>query len=379
MSVALHHDVHGPGGAPVLVLAGSLGTTLEMWDGQLPLAARLRLVRVDHRGHGGSPAPPGPYEIADLGRDVVTLLDRLAIERASYCGLSIGGMVGIWLAAHVPERIERLVLICTSARMAPATAWADRAAAVRAAGSTEVIADAVVERWLTPDFAAAHPDLRARLRAMLAATPAAGYAACCGAIERMDLRGDLTRITAPTLVVSGADDPAASLEHQHLISQRIPGARHEVVGPAAHLASVEQAAAVNDLILEHLEPVSHDTYEAGMRVRREVLGNAHVDSAVVDATEFTAPFQEFITRYAWGDVWAREGLDRRTRSAITLALLTALGRENEIAMHVRAARTTGLTPVEIAEVLLHTAVYAGVPAANAAFRWVKEVLGEELG
>jgi 3-oxoadipate enol-lactonase len=247
-----HHEISGIDGAPTLLVGASLGTTLEMWDGQLPLAERLRLVRYDHRGHGGSPTPPPPYEIADLGRDVLALMDSLGIERASYCGLSIGGMVGLWLGANAPERLERLVVICTAARLA-ASGWRERAAAVLEAGSTEVVADTVVERWLTPDYAAEHPDVRARLRAMLAATDPAGYAACCGAIERLDMREQLRAIKAPTLVISGSDDPATPIEHQRLIAEAIGGARHEVVGPAAHLAAVQQPEAVNRLILEHLE------------------------------------------------------------------------------------------------------------------------------
>ena len=130
----LHHELSGPEGAPVVLMGSSLGTSLQMWDGQLPLAERLRLVRFDHRGHGASPSPPGPYEIADLAGDVVALMDELGIERARYCGLSIGGMIGMWLAANAPERIERLVLICTSAHMPPASRWQERAAAVLAAG-----------------------------------------------------------------------------------------------------------------------------------------------------------------------------------------------------------------------------------------------------
>jgi 3-oxoadipate enol-lactonase len=248
----LHHEISGADSAPALLMGGSLGTTLKLWERQLPLAERLRLVRYDHRGHGASPVPPAPYEIADLGRDAVALMDSLKLERASYCGLSIGGMVGIWLGANAPERIERLVLICTSAHISPASVWRERAAAVLEAGSAEVIADAVVDRWLTPDYAAEHADVRAELRAMLVATDAAGYAACCGAIERMDLREQLPRITAPTLVISGSDDPATPVEHQRLIAAAIPGARHEVVGPAAHFAAVQQPEAVNRLILEHL-------------------------------------------------------------------------------------------------------------------------------
>ena len=248
----LHSEIAGPADAPVLVMGSSLGTSLEMWDPQLALAERLRLVRHDHRGHGRSPVPPEPYEIEDLGRDVVALLDALEIERASYCGLSIGGMVGMWLGANAPERIDRLVLICTSAHLPPAEGWAERAANVREAGTVEVVADAVVARWLTPAYADAHPELVAELRAMLVATDPDGYAACCGAIERMDLRDQLARISAPTLVISGADDEATPPEHQQLIAGSIPGARLATVAPAAHLAAVERPAEVNALIAAHL-------------------------------------------------------------------------------------------------------------------------------
>jgi 3-oxoadipate enol-lactonase len=242
----IHHEAAGDG--PVVVLGSSLGTTLHMWDGQLPLAKRFRLVRYDHRGHGGSPSPPGPYEIADLARDVL----ELGIERAHYVGVSIGAMVAMWIAANAPERVDRLVLICTSAHMPPASAWQQRAAAVLDAGTTEVVADAVVDRWLTPGFAAENPGERARLRAMLTSADPAGYAACCGAVERMDLRGELGRIRAPTLVVSGADDFATPVDHQRLIAESIPGARHEILSPAGHVAVVEQPQAVNRLIEEHL-------------------------------------------------------------------------------------------------------------------------------
>lgn len=250
--MTLHHTLSGPDDAPVLLLGASLGTDMRMWEAQLPLAQSFRLLRFDHRGHGQSPAPPGPYELADLAGDVLELMDSLGIARASLCGLSLGGMVGMWLGAHAPERIERLVLLCTAAHMPPASAWRERAAAVRAAGSTEPVADAVLAGWLTPAFAAAQPQVRAELRAMLTASPADGYAWCCGAIERMDLRDDLKRITAPTLVISGADDPATPVQRQAMIAAAVPQARHEVVGPAAHLAAVERPEAVNHLIKEHL-------------------------------------------------------------------------------------------------------------------------------
>ncbi len=245
---ALHYEISGPEGAPTLLLGPSLGTTLRMWDGQLPLAERLRLVRFDHRGHGGSPVPPAPYEIADLGRDVVELMDGLGLERVHYCGLSLGGMVGMWLGANAPERIDRLVLLCTAAYMPPASMWEQRITSVSEAGSVEPIAAAVVERWLTPEFRARRPELTASLRGMIAESPAEGYSGCCAAIARMDLRRDLERVRAPTLVVSGAQDVATPVADQELIAAAVPEARHAVVSPAAHLAAVEQAGRVNELI-----------------------------------------------------------------------------------------------------------------------------------
>ena len=255
MSAArLHSERSGPDDAPVLVLGGSLGTTLAMWDPQVArLADRRRIVRYDHRGHGGSPAPLGPYAIDELGRDVLDLLDGLGCARASYCGLSLGAMVGMWLAANAPERIERLVLLCTSAHLPPPSAYRDRAATVRAAGTPEVVADAVLARWLTPAWAQENPGPAAWLREMFSQVSAEGYAGCCEAIAALDLRADLKRISAPTLVVAGAEDPATPPAHAELIAAGVPGARLVVLERAAHLASVERADAVSDLIADHLD------------------------------------------------------------------------------------------------------------------------------
>lgn len=248
----LHCEVSGPAGAPALLLGPSLGTTAAIWTASLDALAReFRVLRYDHRGHGASPAPPGPYEIEDLAGDVLALLDRHGIERASYCGISLGGMVGMWLAAHAPERIDRLVLTCTSAYLPPASGWAERAAKVRAAGTTEVVADAVIGPWLTPPFAAAHPEIRTGLRAMLCASPAEGYAACCGVIERLDLRPALAQIAAPTLVIAAAGDAATPPEHGRRIAAAVSGARIEILPDAAHLANVERPAEVGALIAGH--------------------------------------------------------------------------------------------------------------------------------
>jgi 3-oxoadipate enol-lactonase len=183
---------------------------------------------------------------------VLALIDRLGLATVSFCGLSIGGMVGQWLAINAPERIERLTLICTSAHLPPASAWHERAGTVRAAGSAEVVADAVLARWFTAGYAAAHPDVVARHRAMLAATPAEGYAGCCEAIGDLDLRGELASVSCPTLVIAGAQDPATPPAHGRAIAGAIAGARLEVLDPGAHLASVERAEAVTALIAEHM-------------------------------------------------------------------------------------------------------------------------------
>lgn len=252
--MALNYEISGPAGAPRLLMGGSIGTSLSMWDRQLPLADSLRLVRFDHRGHGRSPnpSPATPWEIEDLAHDVLGLMDALGLERAHYCGLSLGGMVGMWLAANAPDRIDRLILLCTSAHMPPPSLWQERSRAVLEAGSVEPLADAALQRWLTPAFANANPSVRAWVRSMLVDTPATGYAACCGAIERMDLREALPSIGAATLVVSGAQDPSTPPAHQQLIAEAVPGARHEILDPAAHLAAVERPDDINRLILEHV-------------------------------------------------------------------------------------------------------------------------------
>jgi 3-oxoadipate enol-lactonase len=254
MSVELNHRINGPYDAPVVVLSNSLGSSMEMWAPQIPaLSVRFRVMRYDQRGHGESPVPPGPYGFQELGQDVLDLLDRNDIERAHFVGLSMGGMTGMWLGANAPERIDRMVLLCTTPYFGTPETWIDRAATVRAEG-TEAVADAGVERWFTDGFRESQPAVVARMRAMIASQPDEGYAECCGALERLDLRDQLGRIQAPTLVIAGAQDPSTPPDpHAKLIAERIPGARLEVLDPGAHLLNVERAPDVTDLILDHLE------------------------------------------------------------------------------------------------------------------------------
>lgn len=231
----------------------------------------------------------------------------------------------------------------------PGSAWIDRAQAVRADGIASIAA-AVVGRWFTPGLADNDPELVARHVAMVEATPDEGYAACCEALSTWDGRNDLARIVAPTLLVAGEQDPATPPSTLSAIADGIADAVLHVVDPGAHLANVEQAGRVTKLLATHIG--SHTSalaqrsaaVSAGMTVRRQVLGDAHVDRSIAGATEFTAPFQDFITRTAWGDIWSRPGLDHHTRRLLTLAILTAVGNEHELDMHIRAALRAGIDP-----------------------------------
>ena len=250
--IDLNYRVDGPPDAPVLVLSHALGLSLAMWNPQLERLSKVfRVVRYDHRGHGGSPVPAGPYTIEVLGRDLIHLLDRLGLNRVSFCGLSLGGMVGMWVASNVPERIDRLVLCCTAARMLRPDDFAARARAVCERG-IDAIADSLIGRWFTPAFAASHPDTIARIRAMLLSTPREGYAGGCEAIAQMDLRDDLPRIKAPTLVLAAEHDQSTPPELSRQIAERIPGAEVVLIPDAAHIANVEQPAAITGHMLGHV-------------------------------------------------------------------------------------------------------------------------------
>ena len=251
-AVAVSHSVAGPEDAPVVVLSNSLGATRAMWDPQMPaLTERYRVISYDTRGHGDSPSPAGPYTLDDLVDDLVALLDEVGAERAHVAGLSLGGMTALRLAAREPGRVDRLALLCTSAKPDPQP-FLDRAAAVRS-GGTAPLAPAIAGRWLTPAYAAEHPDLVARLEAMIAGCDDDGYAACAEVVAAVDLREDLGRIPAPTVVISGWDDLALPPEHQKLIADSIPGAELVTVSPGAHLANLEQPLRVTGVLLGHFD------------------------------------------------------------------------------------------------------------------------------
>ncbi|MEV0390615.1 4-carboxymuconolactone decarboxylase [Nonomuraea sp. NPDC050643] len=358
----MRYQVRGPEGGEPLVLGPSLGTSSKVWAPQLAALTRtFRVLTFDLPGHGGSPAT-GARTMDDLAALVLEAATAQGWAGFHYAGISAGGAIGATLAVRHPGRVRSLALLCSSARFGEPQAWHDRAALVRAQGTAPLI-EPTARRWF------AGPPDQALLADLTAADPA-GYADCCDALAAFDLRGELAAITAPTLVVAGREDPATPPAHARLLADGIPGATLVEIAGAAHLANVDRPEPVTAALLAHLPSSS------GMRVRREVLGDAHVDRAVARTTGFTRDFQDLITRYAWGEIWTRPGLDRRTRSCVTLTALVARGHLEELAMHVRAAVRNGLTPDEIGEVLLQSAIYCGVPAANSAFAVAQRVLAE---
>ncbi|WP_197382945.1 3-oxoadipate enol-lactonase [Mycolicibacterium mengxianglii] len=252
-AVEVHAVVTGAADAPAVVLSNSLGSTHHMWDAQIAeLEKQFRVVRYDTRGHGDSPVPPGPYSIDDLAADLTALLDRLGIEQAHLIGLSLGGMTAMRVASRTPQRVRRMVLLCTAAQLPPAQSWIERAALVRTQG-TQAVAGAVVQRWFTPGYLSAHPEQCAAHEAMVAATPSEGYAGCCEAIAALDLREVLPTITAPTLAIAGADDAATPPARLEEIVASIPDARLLTVAQSAHLANAEQPEDITPALIEHLE------------------------------------------------------------------------------------------------------------------------------
>jgi 3-oxoadipate enol-lactonase len=248
----LFYRFDGPPEATVLVLSNSLGTDLGMWDSQLTdFAKRFRVLRYDSRGHGQSEVTPGPYSIADLGRDALALLDAIGLGRVRFCGLSKGGMVGMWLGSNAPDRIERMVLCNTSAQLGTPELWNPRIELVRR-GGMEAVTPSVLERWFTSDFRARAPQAVEKVRRMLLATPPEGYAACCAAIRDMDQREAIRSIRAPALVVAGVHDPATPPSHGREIAGRIPGATL-VELEAAHLSNIEAADQFTAAVLDFLE------------------------------------------------------------------------------------------------------------------------------
>jgi 3-oxoadipate enol-lactonase/4-carboxymuconolactone decarboxylase len=402
------------------------------------LTERYHVIGWDLPGHGGSPAARQFFDIPALAASVLALVDGVLADRGErggtfvYAGVSVGGAVGLQLLLDHPGRISAAATICSGARIGTPQSWLERAETVRANGTPSMVTGSAA-RWFSAGFVERRLAVASALLQALQDTERFSYAWVCEALARFDVRDRLAEIGVPLLAVAGSEDVVTPPEFAAEIAAGVIDGRLEVVDGVAHLAPAENPGEIAVLLDElmkrtlgqrfpdsfgdisgpgtgsvpvfqgadpdfgrsgpdfdrpHLDPddarteleglgvakTVDEVLADGMRVRREVLGDAHVDRAIVSATDFTADFQELITSYAWGSIWTRPGLDRRSRSMITLTALVALGHHEELALHVRAARTIGLTDDEIKEVLLQSAIYCGVPAANTAFRIAQQVL-----
>ena len=364
------YRLDGRGDRPVVMLSHSLGQDHSMWDPQAAdLAEHYRVLRYDIRGHGASDATAGDYTVELLGRDALAIADGLNIEQFAFCGLSLGGMIGQWLALHAPNRITALVLANTSPRP-DAKAMETRRKTVLESGMSAV-AEMVMGRFFSPRLLQANTPAVAGSRRILLATDPAGYAGCCAAVRDTDFTAQLGKIKPHTLVISGDLDVSLPWSgHSEVLAT---GIRHPRVVrlKAAHLANLEMPRSFSAALHAFLPTERTDGRESGMRVRRAVLGDSHVDKALESATS-TPEFQDFITRYAWGTVWTRPGLDIRTRRLLVLAMTAAMGRWEEFRLHVRAGLAHELEWCDIEEVLLQTAIYAGVPAGNSGLHAASE-------
>jgi 3-oxoadipate enol-lactonase/4-carboxymuconolactone decarboxylase len=370
------------GRGPLLLVGPALGTSAAtLWSRcAAELAGDFEVVGWDLPGHGASAPATGPFTLAELADGVRALAGDRPFQHA---GDSIGGAVGLQLLLE--HRIAAAALVCTGARIGTADSWRERAALVRAEG-TEAVVSTAAQTWFGPGFADREPAVAAALLDHLAGVEAASYAWACEALADFDVTARLAEIRSPLVAIGGGYDTRTPVDGLREIVERVPDGRLTVLDPVGHLAPAEAPAATAALIVGYLLRRPHppgtgltvaDVQAAGHRVRREVLGDAHVEQAAARTTALDRDFQDLIERYAWGSVWTRPGLDRRSRSIGVLTALVARGHHEELAMHLRAARTNGLTLGEITEVLVQAAVYCGVPDANTAFRIARQVFEEE--
>jgi len=376
-------DFGGPDEGPLLLLGPSLGTTAStLWNGAAPkLTEHVRAVGWELPGHGRG-ARAEPFTIAELAAAVLVLADELDAQTFYYAGDSVGGCVGLQLMLDAPHRLSSATLLCTGAAIGTSAGWRERAAMVRAHG-IEPLIEAAAQRWFGPGFVRRAPGASAALLDALAGTDPECYALTCEALATFDVTDRLPEVVTPVLAVAGAADEPTPPDSLQRIASGVKDGRLAVLDGVGHLAPAEAPDRVAALIIEHVgvapqasAQTTDDVYRAGMAVRREVLGDAHVDRSLAGTTALTADFQHMITQYAWGTIWTRPGLDRRSRSMITLTALVARGHHEELAMHLRAARRNGMANDEIKELLMQTAIYCGVPDANTAFRIAAEVLSD---
>lgn len=367
-----YYRLDGNEDRPVVVFSHSLGCDHSLWDAQAAaLAPHFRVLRYDTRGHGATDVPAGDYSIETLAVDALALIDALGIDWFTWCGLSLGGMIGQRLGVTAPARVTNLILANTSPRVADPNSMETRRRTAIEQGMP-AITETAMGRFFTAETLASNSPAAAGIRRVLLATNPAGYAGCCAAIRDMDHTRILSSIRIPTLVIAGDYDVSTPWSgHGEVLAREIVNAQVEHLA-TAHLSNLKRPRGFIAALFRFLMPQSADTLAAGFERRRAVLGDAHVDRAVASVTDFTKAFQELITRFAWGTIWQRPGLDDRTRRLLVLAITASLSRWEEFRLHLGAGLAHDLETCDVEEALLQIAVYAGVPAANTAFQFARE-------
>lgn len=362
--------VVGPAGAQTLVLLGEAGLGAATWNALVgPLAEQFRIVRpneeVDHKQE---------LNVAALGQSAMRAMDAVGCARAHVAGSGLGGLVALWLAIHHPERVARIAVIGASAKLNDSAAWISLAARLRK-GDIENVANDLVRGWLTPALRERDAALVKNLAAAIMSHEPATLAGLFETAAEIDLRQDIGRVAAPVLVLSGEEDAVTNKAALEELRAALPQATLETIPQSAHLVTVEQPARVAKGLLDHFGSAA--SLEAGFRSRRIALGDPHVDKTIAAITPFTRSFQDFLTRYCWGEVWTRAGLSRRDRSMVTIAALVAIGAEHEIPVHVRAGLRHGLKIEEFPELYEHLALYTGLPRAFGALNVTQRTLVED--
>jgi 3-oxoadipate enol-lactonase/4-carboxymuconolactone decarboxylase len=373
----MYYRLEGKPGLPVLVLSHSIGTDHGMWEPQIAdLIQHFQVLRYDTRGHGATDAPAGAYSVEQFGNDVLALADKLSIGKFAFCGLSMGGAIGQWLAVNAPGRIEHLILANTGPKLGSRENWETRIRAVTEKGMSAIL-DLAMQRFFSSEALQRCDPQVESIKSVFLATSPVGYAGCCAALRDFDANAVLGQISALTLVITGQRDVSTPWTgNGETLCQRIAGAK-SVLLDAAHLSNLERPHSFTSAVTEFLlANANADLLQNGFKIRRAVLGDEHVDRSIANTTDLNREFQDLITRYAWGTVWTRPGLDIRTRRLLVLAMTAALGRYEEFRMHLRAGLKSGLEVSDLKEVLLQSAIYAGVPAANTAFQIAREELGK---
>ena len=361
---------HRPGLGRTIVFANSLGSDQSIWDEVIAaLPTGYGVLSYDLRGHGLS---TGVAEsIAEMADDLSQLVDALDLVDILFCGVSIGGMIGQVFSAKRTDVVRGAIFCNTALQIGTVERWTDRIASVEKDG-TAGIAESVASNWFGPDYAA-QTDRMALHKAMIARTTNAGYSAACAAIRDAELSEFATAIRVPVLCIGGTHDQSVPPDAVQALAQTIPCAQVEIIDGLGHLPCLELPEQLATVI-GNFDPASDSRTEAGMQIRRAVLGDAHVERSQAEVTLLDQAFQTLITQGAWGTVWASPGISSRERSMLTLALLAATGNFDEIPMHIRASLRTGASTRDITEAFQHVAIYAGVPRANHALKLARQTL-----